>query len=188
MPLLSHEASELYHIICDCLLSSMDHFGKKKKLHHGQFSSPYYFWFCRKWKRKRQTQKFFHLQSLLNLQPRKNSLYAISIVLSHDVQQIPYKIATAEAPHLQLRELGLPRSYSPSVNSTTKVFTHCFPQVSHLEGIQVYLIKGSRCTRLDYMGLKGNFVFSSLRDLFLNSMAYFHNPAVLLQNLYPKKL
>lgn len=81
-----------------------------------------------------------------------------------------------------------PRSYTPSVNSTTKIFTHCFPQVSCLVGIQVCLIKGSRWTLPDYTGLKHSFVFSSLCDLFLNSMAYFHNPGVILQNLYPKKL
>lgn len=48
------------------------------------------------------------------------------------------------------------------------------------------LTKGSRCPLLDYTGLEHNFVFSFC--LFLNYMTCFHNPDVILQNLYPKKL
>lgn len=67
-------------------------------------------------------------------------------------------------------------------------FSPCFPQVSHSESIQACPITGSRCTFLDYTRLKCSFVFSCLCDLFLNSMAYFHNPAVILQNLCPWNL
>lgn len=67
-------------------------------------------------------------------------------------------------------------------------FSPRFPQVSHSESIQACPITGSRCTFLDYTRLKCSFVFSCLCDLFLNSMAYFHNPAVILQNLCPWNL
>lgn len=53
------------------------------------------------------TQKFFHLQSLLNPQSREHILDPFSIILPCDVQQMPYKIAMAKAPHLQAREQWL---------------------------------------------------------------------------------
>lgn len=95
-----------------------------------------------------------------------------------------YEMATAEAPHLQLRALLLPQELLSQCKSHHQGL---YPQLHHLEGIQVCLIKGSGYTLLDYTGFKRNFAFSSLLDLFLDSMAYFHNPAVILQNLYPKK-
>lgn len=60
------------------------------------------------------------------------SLYPFSIILPQNnvVQWISYKTSTAEVPHLQLqRAESTPRSYSPSVNSTTMAFSHGIPQV-----------------------------------------------------------